>query len=197
MYITAHRVVHPRTTDEGINAFCYRHGSFIWVGLPPAGIPDDNPGELAVSMVAVPPGGNRVRSYFDIIMPDEVMWGEARRSFITFLSEAQGRDFPWEGVSGRCTFRVGLGCLVHVGGVLPAPRCGGSDFVRCDDPARACSKRRRGFGCASWCCRCCLGRGGRSCFVCWVLGERSWVRYKNFECFRRTHGRFGSRDRGW
>lgn len=108
MYITAHHVVHPRATDEGINAFCYRHGSYIWVGLPPAGIPDDNPGELAASLLEVPPGGNRVRSYLDIIMPDEVMWGEARRSFITFLSEAQGSDFPWEGVSGRCTFRVGL-----------------------------------------------------------------------------------------
>jgi len=47
------------------------------------------------------------------------------------------------------------------------------------------------------CCRRCLERDGRSCFVCWVLGERSWVRYKNFECFRRTHGKFGSRDRGW
>jgi hypothetical protein len=58
--------------------------------------------------VEVPPGGNRVRSYLDIIMPDEVMWAEARRSFITFLSKAQGSDFPWEGVSGRCTFRVGL-----------------------------------------------------------------------------------------
>jgi hypothetical protein len=59
-------------------------------------------------MVTVPQGGNSVRSYLDIIMPDEVTWGEARTSFITFLSEAQRRDFPWEGVSGRCTFRVGL-----------------------------------------------------------------------------------------
>jgi len=108
MYITAHHVERPRTNVEGINAFCYRHGSYTWVGLPPAGIPDENPGELAASLVTIPQGGNRVRSYLDIIMPDEVPWGEARTSFITFLSEAQGRDFPWEGVSGRCTFRVGL-----------------------------------------------------------------------------------------
>jgi hypothetical protein len=108
MYVTAHHVVRPASTAEGINAFCYRHGPYIWVGLPPAGIPDENPGELAVSSVPIPPGGNRVRSYLDIVMPDEVRWDEVRTAYVAFVSEAQRRDFPWTGVVGRCTFRVGL-----------------------------------------------------------------------------------------
>jgi hypothetical protein len=108
MYVTAHHVVRPGTNVEGINAFCYRHGSHLWAGLPPAGIPDENPGELAASSAPVRPGGNHVRSYLDIMMPDEVPWTEVRASFVAFLSEAQRRDFPWEGVIGRCTFRVGL-----------------------------------------------------------------------------------------
>lgn len=41
-------------------------------------------------------------------MPDKVPWTEVRACFIAFVSEAQRRDFPWTGVSGRCTFRVGL-----------------------------------------------------------------------------------------
>jgi hypothetical protein len=108
MYVTAHHVVRPGTNLDGINAFCYRHGPIIWAGLPPAGIPDENPGELAASSATVAPGGNRVRSYLDIIMPDEAPWTEVRACFIAFVSEAQRRDFPWTGVSGRCTFRVGL-----------------------------------------------------------------------------------------
>jgi hypothetical protein len=108
MYLTAHHVVNPGAEAEGINAFCYRHGPVRWVGLAPPGIPDDNPGELVASSALIPPGGNSVRSYLDIVMPDEVPWSEVRTSFIAFVSEAQQRDFPWVGVAGRCTFRVGL-----------------------------------------------------------------------------------------
>jgi len=67
MYVTAHHVVRPGTNLDRVNAFCYRHGPTIWAGLPPAGIPDENPGELAASSATVAPGGNRVRSYLDII----------------------------------------------------------------------------------------------------------------------------------
>jgi hypothetical protein len=108
MYVTAQHVTRPDARLDGINAFCYRHGSFVWAGPPPEGIPDENPGELTASHVVVPVGGNRVRSYLDIIVPDEASWPEIRQAFIAFLSDAQRHDLPWVGVSGRCTFRVAL-----------------------------------------------------------------------------------------
>lgn len=108
MYLTAQRVKHPMSGEEGINAFSYMHGPRLWDGLPPNGIPDEDPGELASSRVAVAPPGNRVRSYVDIVAPDETPWTEIRPAFIAFVSEAQASDMPWSGVVGRCFFRAGM-----------------------------------------------------------------------------------------
>ena len=107
MYLTAQ---HVRSLDgrEGINAFHYLHGPHLWQGLPPQGIPDQNPGTLTAQAIVVEPPGNRVRSYLDVVAPDETAWSEIRTGFITFVSEAQRRPFPWLGVSGRCFLRVGL-----------------------------------------------------------------------------------------
>jgi hypothetical protein len=107
MYLTAQ---HVRSTAgrEGINAFFYQHGPYAWQGLPPQGIPDQNPGALVLQTLAIPPPGNRVRSYLDIVAPDEAGWPEIRPAFMTFVSEAQRGPFPWVGVSGRVFCRVGL-----------------------------------------------------------------------------------------
>lgn len=53
----------------------------------------------------VPPG-NRVRSYLDIVAPDDTPWTEIRSAFIAFASDAQALQMPWSGVVGRCLFRV-------------------------------------------------------------------------------------------
>ncbi len=108
MYRTAHRVVDPASGREGINAFCYEHPGVVWQGLPPEGIPDVDPGVLAAQHLELPPPGNRVRSYLDIVSPDETPAAEVRSSLLRFLSEAQGRPLPWEGVVGRCLFRLGV-----------------------------------------------------------------------------------------
>jgi hypothetical protein len=108
MYLTAQHVQAPGGA-EGINAFRYAHGADrIWEGLPPDGIPDRDPGSLVARNVVVPPPGNRIRSYLDIVAPDDTSWSEIRSALIVFLSEAQRRPFPWVGVSGRAFFRVGL-----------------------------------------------------------------------------------------
>jgi hypothetical protein len=107
MYLTAQRVRAPRG-DEGINAFFYTHGAVAWSGLPPHGIPDRNPGALVAQTVIVAPPGNRVRSYLDVIAPDETPWTEIRPALISFVSEAQRQPFPWVGVSGRVFLRLGM-----------------------------------------------------------------------------------------
>lgn len=93
---------------EGINAFCFSHGSYIWEGLPPQGIPDQDPGMLVAQSITLPPPGNRVRAYLDIVAPDETPPSEVQSAFVTFVSEAQHSTMPWIGVVGRCLFRVGM-----------------------------------------------------------------------------------------
>jgi hypothetical protein len=105
MYLSAQRVVSGQN-DQGLNAYCYLHGSFSWNGLPPPGIPDQNPGELVDEAIELPGVGHRVRSYIDIVAPDATSHNEIRQSFVTFVAQAQRRRFPWVGIVGRCLFRV-------------------------------------------------------------------------------------------
>jgi hypothetical protein len=107
MYVVAQRVRAPGGA-EGVNAFYYTHGPFTWEGLPPEGIPDAEPGELQGSVIKVPPPGNQVRSYLDIVAPDDTPWMEIYRAFNTFVTLSQRQTLPWVGVQGRCLFRIGL-----------------------------------------------------------------------------------------
>ncbi len=107
MYLTAQRVVAPTTKASGINAFLYRHGGRRW-HVPPRDIPDREPGRLAKKKIAVEPPGNRVRSYLDIVAPDDVARDELRDRLMTFVRRMQGRPFPWEAVEGPCLFRLGM-----------------------------------------------------------------------------------------
>ena len=107
MYLTAQHV-RSAQGQESINAFRYAHGANLWHGLPPQGIPDQDPGVLVEQIIHLPPPGNDVRSYLDIVAPDEVFWPEIRPAFFAFVSQAQRKPFPWLGVFGRCYFRVGM-----------------------------------------------------------------------------------------
>jgi hypothetical protein len=108
MYIAAQRVISPSTGAEGVNAFYYRHGPDAWSEFPPAGIPDQNPGTLIRQSIAVPPPGNAVRSYLDIVAPDDTTWFEIYQAFVTFISHIQRQPFPWIDSVGRCYFRIGM-----------------------------------------------------------------------------------------
>lgn len=107
MYLTSLHVVDPTTGREGFNAFYYRHGPFVW-NAPPPDIPDGNPGELMESRISVPSGGNRVRSFLDVVAPDEATLTEIRHDFVAFVGYAQRQPFPWDGIVRRCRFRVGV-----------------------------------------------------------------------------------------
>ena len=108
MYLVAQHVRKPVDGIEGVNAFAYVHGPHAWVGFPPEGIPDEDPGELVHQQIEVLPPGNRVRAYLDIVALDEANWPEIQNSFVAFLSAAHRKQLPWEEIAGRCLFRIGL-----------------------------------------------------------------------------------------
>ena len=108
MYLTAHHIISPATHHEGVNAFLYQHGSLTWADKVPPGMPDQNPGKLIAQSISIPPPGNAVRSYLDIVVPDESRWEEVRLALMDFVGQSQPRALPWQGQSGRCFFRFGM-----------------------------------------------------------------------------------------
>ena len=75
MYAAAHRVASERG-EEGINAYLHLHGAaFAWPD-DPWRLPETAPGDQVWAQIAVPPGGNRVRSYLDVLAPDDISPGE-------------------------------------------------------------------------------------------------------------------------
>jgi len=108
MYVTSQWVV-ASGGAEGVNAFYYRHGSLDWSGIPPEGIPQSNPGTLVNETVAVPPPGNRVRAYLDVAAPDGTPWPEVQQNLVAFVADIQSEQLPWEGIRGRCYFRIEFG----------------------------------------------------------------------------------------
>jgi hypothetical protein len=105
MYVTAHRV-RSRQQIEGINAYLYAHGEQVWP-VPPD--PDQDPGELVQSMLTVENVGfNEVRSFLDIVAPDNMWWSEIRTALMQFIGTMQSHPLPWQGIVGLCRFRVGM-----------------------------------------------------------------------------------------
>jgi hypothetical protein len=112
MYVTAQRVVAPQNTSragaEGVNAFFYLHGR-SWSGPVPVDLlPEQNPGIATDSRIEVPPPGNSVRSYLDIVAPDGTplrVLGEA------IAAMPQPTRFPtsWQSGTVLCRFGVELG----------------------------------------------------------------------------------------
>lgn len=82
MRITAQRVA--RSSNEGINAFVYWHGRDIGADHPVARL-DREEGTLQVRLIEVKPGGNRVRSYLDVIVPDQATVPQVDAALDSFL----------------------------------------------------------------------------------------------------------------
>src|SRR5687768_3322011 len=109
MYLAAQRVRAPTNGREGINTFLYSHPGQRWNGMPPDEFRGPHTGKLVAQNISVPPPGNRVQSYLDITAPDVAEWEEIQRSLVAFLGQSKPRHFPYEGVSGRCAFRLSMG----------------------------------------------------------------------------------------
>lgn len=109
MILTAQHV-RASTGEEGINAFCRLHGLHAWTDPPPE---DLAAGELVNQAISLPPGGNDVRSYLDVIAPDETPTQEIRNAVVPFVGRSRGRTLPWIATIGRCTFRFGVEQGLH------------------------------------------------------------------------------------
>jgi len=109
MYLTAQRVVAHATKAEGINAFAYGHGPYVWQGTPPF-TPEQNPGTLFESSIdpVVPPPGNRVRSYLDVLTPDETPRETIERAFEHLVSGTPPVRLPAMALIGPCWFRFSM-----------------------------------------------------------------------------------------
>jgi hypothetical protein len=94
MYVTSHRVRTPLLV-EGINAYLYSHGGYVWQ-VPPE--PDVEPGELVSSLLTV--------EALDIVALDGTWWSELRPRFMQFVGSMRRSRFPWKGVVDGCLFRL-------------------------------------------------------------------------------------------
>ncbi len=107
MYLTAHRLVTP-LGDEGVNAFLHLHGDqFAWPD-DPAPLATSNPGEIVERNTEVPPGGNRVLAYLDVLAPDGTPAAEIRAALLALAGDLDGRANPTWSEQDRITVKFGV-----------------------------------------------------------------------------------------
>ncbi|MBT3224352.1 MAG: hypothetical protein HN348_35240 [Proteobacteria bacterium] len=105
MYIATHRVV-SKTAVEGINTFAYLAGERSWQ-MPEAHL-DEQPGQLVHQSVEITPGGNRVRSYLDVVFPDSYTRDDVSWLLTTLPRLIDTTEFPHTGSLERAAWRFGL-----------------------------------------------------------------------------------------
>ncbi len=109
MYLTAHHVRSPRG-EEGINVFRHLHGSdYAWPSEA-APLADIDAGQLdrQASIVTVPPGGNQVRAYLDVLTPDDTAPELIHAALTALASDLDERRNPTVFVLGPVTVRFGV-----------------------------------------------------------------------------------------
>ena len=99
MKLVAQRVMSPATRTQATQAFHYLHGEIVWTGPTPEGL---GHGMLQASRVELPPGGNHVLTYLDIVAPDETPTVAILRAF-TEIYDLE-RPPPFVRTIGNCTF---------------------------------------------------------------------------------------------
>jgi hypothetical protein len=107
MYLTAHRLVSP-LGDEGVNAFLHLHGAdFPWPEDPGA-LAKREPGELEERRTELPPGGNRVVSFLDVLAPDGTGRAAVQGAVAALSAELDGRANPTWFEQARVTIQFGV-----------------------------------------------------------------------------------------
>jgi hypothetical protein len=70
--LTAQRVVSPASRRHGVNVYQYMH-EYEWTGrVPDEFLPHNNTGVLMRKWEQLPGGGNRVVSYLDLVVPNDI-----------------------------------------------------------------------------------------------------------------------------
>ena len=110
MRLTAQRVRSWQTAAVGINAFFYTHGGYTWhLDVPREVWPENDSGELVRQNISIPPPGNHVLSYLDLVAPDERsdMW--LAQQVQRCASNAELYVLPWNVITPD-----GLLCRFHL-----------------------------------------------------------------------------------
>lgn len=102
MHLIAQRVQSSQG-QEGINAFL--HGPIGWLDRPPA---DLQPGKLADSRVEMPPPGNRIRSFLEIVTPDVTPSRQVFRAILDRIDLFENKSFPLDVLIGDISFQFDL-----------------------------------------------------------------------------------------
>ena len=106
MRLAAQRVIAPAGT-QGVNAFCYLHGPYRWLDRAPPEIAM-NPGVLVNSHVEVPPPGNRVRSFLEILAPDATASQQLQSDISDSVSLFENQPFPLSVQIGSTSFQFNV-----------------------------------------------------------------------------------------
>ena len=107
MYLTAH-LVKSRDQREGINAFLHVHGaSFAWPD-DASSLPETTPGRTVLHRTDLPPGGNHVRAYLDILAPDRTPRADIEQALDAFSQDLRERRNPTVFNHGAVTIRLGV-----------------------------------------------------------------------------------------
>jgi hypothetical protein len=106
MRLVAQRVISAGGL-QGINAFCFLHGGYVWLDRPPQEVADA-PGELVNSSIVVPPPGNRVRSYLNILTPDQTPNQKILYDILNPIDLFANQPLPLHVQSGDITFTFNI-----------------------------------------------------------------------------------------
>lgn len=107
MYVTAH-LVRSSAGDEGINAFVHVHGvQFPWPD-DAASLAETDPGKIVYRRVDLPPGGNQVRAYLDVLAPDDSARDAIEGALARLAGDLEERRNPTVFTQGKVTIRFGV-----------------------------------------------------------------------------------------
>ncbi len=112
MYLTAHNLRSPEG-KLGINAFLHLHGEHIppgvsWEDPDPILIAEQYPGSLVNQSYDLPPPGNDVLSYLDIVAEDSTEKGQVSKALDEFAKNIASGNWPDKTVINRIGIRFSM-----------------------------------------------------------------------------------------
>lgn len=106
MYSTAHRAISSEGL-EAIHAFVHVHGNIPWPN-DVTDWPETHPGKLALNKTVLPVGGNRIRSYLDVLAPDTTPLQAIHEALTALSDDLNERRNPTVFSHGSITIRFGV-----------------------------------------------------------------------------------------
>lgn len=107
MYLTAH-LIKAGDQREGINAFLHVHGASLAWPDDASSLPETAPGRTVLHRTDLPPGGNQVRAYLDILAPDRTPRADIEQTLEAFSQDLRERRNPTVFRHGIVTIRFGV-----------------------------------------------------------------------------------------